>query len=124
MKLLLGLVLSGGLMALDLPRWNHLEVSQVALATGATLDLISSRSGYETQALYRSPAGRCEEKCWVIRLGIVGGAILLQRTVARKVGRTHPAIKVLTAVNYGAAASSTVVAAHNWKLQRYHKYSN
>lgn len=94
-----------------------LYISQATLGAAVMADLSTSRHGYERTALYRSPEGRCEEKCAAIRLGVYGGTMLLQRFVSQRTDNKYVR-RLFIGMNIFGTAAGFKVAAENAGVAR------
>jgi hypothetical protein len=103
-------LLLAGLLSLPLPAADLSDklwrVSQAALIGANTADLASNWAGPEANRLLANGQGRMGWQGRAIKLGGVGGIVLVQQ-------RRHR--KWWTVVNFGAAAGFAFVAGRNLK---------
>jgi hypothetical protein len=91
------------------------KVSLVSLAAANTLDITSSWGKRELNTALANPAGRFGTQGALIKLGLQGGLFGIEYLIARG----HPAkrtYRVLSVINFGAAASFGAVAARNYGI--------
>ncbi len=91
------------------------KVSVAAATTGVMLDVASSWGKYEAQPLYRSRDGRFGTKGAVLRIGMLGAALIAQKIARKKAPENKFVRKMLTVVNFGVCGSGVGIAIHNWR---------
>ena len=93
------------------------HVSVAALAAANVLDVQSSWGKHELNPTLAGPSGRFSGQSALIKLGLQGGLLGMEYLITRG----HPSGKlyrVLTIVNFGAAAAIGSVAGHNYTVPR------
>ena len=114
-KLLLSVLLSTCLLSAEESGKRLWKVSLVSLAAANTLDVTSSWGKHELNTTLSNPAGRFGAQGALIKMGIQGGLFGVEYLITRG----HPTKKlyrVLSVVNFGAAASFGAVAARNYRI--------
>ncbi len=117
-------LLAGALNAQELqlakPATPHLKLwrtSVAALAVANALDVHSSWGKYELNRTLAGPKGTFGRDGALIKLAFEGGLVGFEYLITRG----HPTgkvYKVLSVVNFGAAATIGGVAAHNYSVPR------
>ena len=93
------------------------RVSVAALAAANVLDVQSSWGKHELNPTLAGPSGRFSGQSALIKLGLQGGLLGMEYLITRG----HPngkLYRVLTVVNFGAAATIGAVAGHNYTVPR------
>ncbi len=101
------------LLAQDRPA-TALRISQSALLTSQTLDIASNWHGPEANPLMRSGNGTFGAKGAAIKLGVSSALIAAEGPLIHKWPRSRV---VWIALNWGAAAGTTGIAARNWRMR-------
>lgn len=110
MRAILLLALAGMAWGQAEARDHSLAYSQLAFASAATADVLSSFGGNEVNPVVgRGPFGARQA---AVSLGITGVWLLAQRPIVKHWPETR---KVLEWFNFGGAALHTGVAIHNWR---------
>ncbi len=91
------------------------SISVIAASTGVGLDAASSWGHYEAQPLYRSSNGRFQTRGAVLRVGMLGVALIAQKIARKKAPQNKFVRRILTVVNFGVCGSGTSIAIHNWR---------
>jgi hypothetical protein len=120
-KTLLALFLCiGPLFAEDAPQAQNARLWKLSLTTLAAANIMDARSSWgkpERNAALAGPNGRFGRDGALIKLALQGGLFGVEYLVARG----HPTRKVyraLSFINFGAAAATGAVAAHNYTIGR------
>lgn len=91
------------------------QISVAAATTGVMLDVASSWGHYEAQPLYRSFNGRFQTKGAVIRIGMLGAALVAQKIARKRAPKNKFVRRTLTVLNFAVCGSGTGAAIHNWR---------
>jgi hypothetical protein len=102
-----------------MPRPNHAlwKASLAAIAVANATDVQSSWAKHELNPTLSGPTGNFGAQGALIKLGIQGGLLGAEYLITRG----HPSkrlYRVLSAINFGAAATTAAVAAHNYTIPR------
>lgn len=115
-KLILGLVICGGLKAEELIKippinWDkQWKISTIALVAGTTSDAVTSYGMYELNPVLKSQDGKFENKALSIKYALAGATILMEYKM-----KNHR--KICTILNYGSTAMFGITAWHNQKIK-------
>ena len=93
------------------------KVSLASLAVANAMDMQSSWGKHELNSTLSSPAGKFGTQGALIKLGVQGGLLGVEYLITRG----HPTkrlYRVLSVVNFGAAATTAAVASHNYTIPR------
>jgi hypothetical protein len=101
------------------PRPNQAlwKASLAAIAAANAMDVQSSWGKHELNPTLSGPTGNFGAQGALIKLGIQGGLLGAEYLITRG----HPSqrlYRALSAINFGAAASTAAVAAHNYTIPR------
>ena len=101
------------------PRPNHAlwKASLAAIAVANVMDVQSSWGKHELNPTLSGPTGNFGGQGALIKLGIQGGLLGAEYLITRG----HPSkrlYRALSAINFGAAATTAAVAAHNYTIPR------
>jgi hypothetical protein len=93
------------------------KFSLAALAAANALDVQSSWGKHELNGSLSGPGGTFGKQGALLKLGIGGGLYAFEFVITRG----HPSMKLyraLSIINFGAAATTSAVAAHNYTIPR------
>ena len=101
------------------PRPNHAlwKASLAAIAVANAMDVQSSWGKHELNPTLSGPTGNFGGQGALIKLGIQGALLGAECLITRG----HPSkrlYRALSAINFGAAATTAAVAAHNYTIPR------